>query len=197
MRGDRWPFIWDARYRTPRATYPGGGAETRLLNKFNMPPLFGLAPGGVYPAAPVTGGAVRSYRTLSPLPAFAPEGFAGRFAFCGTFPGVAPAGRYPAPCSRGARTFLPLRRRRGGRPSGRLARRSIVRNGAIGKARRTGSSIQALAHPVAPGFLGAVEALVGGFDQIFKAGDTGIFGAGGADAYCHMGRRLGGRVGDL
>ena len=28
--GDRWPFIWDARYRTPRATYPGGGAETRL-----------------------------------------------------------------------------------------------------------------------------------------------------------------------
>src|SRR5438874_1213820 len=27
--------------------------------------------------------------------------------FCGTFPGVAPAGRYPAPCLRGARTFLP------------------------------------------------------------------------------------------
>ena len=33
-----------------------------------------------------------------------------RFAFCGTFPGVAPAGRYPAPCFRGARTFLPRRR---------------------------------------------------------------------------------------
>ncbi len=31
-----------------------------------------------------------------------------RFAFCGTFPGVAPAGRYPAPCFRGARTFLCL-----------------------------------------------------------------------------------------
>ena len=30
-----------------------------------------------------------------------------RFAFCGTFPGVAPAGRYPAPCFHGARTFLP------------------------------------------------------------------------------------------
>jgi len=65
---DRWPFIWDARYRTPRATYPGGGAETRLPDKSGVPPLFGLAPGGVYPAAPVTGGAVRSYRTLSPLP---------------------------------------------------------------------------------------------------------------------------------
>jgi hypothetical protein len=32
-------------------------------------PLFGLAPGGVYRAAPVTSCAVRSYRTLSPLPA--------------------------------------------------------------------------------------------------------------------------------
>ena len=31
-------------------------------------PLFGLAPGGVYPASPVTGAAVRSYRTFSPLP---------------------------------------------------------------------------------------------------------------------------------
>jgi len=41
-----------------------------------------------------------------------------RFAFCGTFPGVTPAGRYPAPCFRGARTFLhPFRQR----PSGRLA----------------------------------------------------------------------------
>ena len=32
------------------------------------PSLFGLAPGGVYPAAAVTGSAVRSYRTFSPLP---------------------------------------------------------------------------------------------------------------------------------
>jgi len=30
--------------------------------------LFGLAPAGVYPAATVTGDAVRSYRTFSPLP---------------------------------------------------------------------------------------------------------------------------------
>jgi len=36
-----------------------------------------------------------------------PSGEPGRrFVFCGTFPGVAPAGRYPAPCLRGARTFL-------------------------------------------------------------------------------------------
>ena len=57
-----------------------------------VPPLFDLAPGGVYPATSVTGGAVRSYRTLSPLPAGG-EPCGGRFAFCGTFPGVAPAGR--------------------------------------------------------------------------------------------------------
>jgi hypothetical protein len=35
------------------------------------------------------------------------RGPGGRTALCGTFPGVAPAGRYPAPCFRGARTFLP------------------------------------------------------------------------------------------
>ncbi len=64
-----WPFIWDARYRTPRATNPGDGAESRLPSENGASPLFGLAPGGVYRAAPVAGGAVRSYRTLSPLPA--------------------------------------------------------------------------------------------------------------------------------
>ncbi len=51
-----------------------------------------------------------------------PEDEGGRFDLCGAFPGVAPAGRYPAPCFRGARTFLP---RKNGfsreRPSGRLA----------------------------------------------------------------------------
>ena len=39
-----------------------------------------------------------------------------RFDLCGAFPGVAPAGRYPAPCFRGARTFLPYRSR-SGRPA--------------------------------------------------------------------------------
>jgi hypothetical protein len=34
----------------------------------SMPSLFGFAPGGVYHAAPVARRAVRSYRTLSPLP---------------------------------------------------------------------------------------------------------------------------------
>ena len=68
-----------------------------------LPSLLGLAPGGVCPAAAVAGGAVRSYRTISPLPPGKP-GLA--VCFCGTFPKVALAGRYPAPYFRGARTFL-------------------------------------------------------------------------------------------
>ena len=66
--GAGWPFIWDVRRRTPRATDPGGGSETRLPAEAGVPPLFGFAPGGVYHAADVAAGAVRSYRTLSPLP---------------------------------------------------------------------------------------------------------------------------------
>ena len=69
----------------------------------HLPSLFGFAPGGVCPAGPVAGTAVRSYRTFSPLLPPRRE----RFVLCGTFPGVAPAGRYPAPYVKGARTFLP------------------------------------------------------------------------------------------
>ncbi len=80
------------------------------------PSLFGLAPGGVCRAAGVAAGAVRSYRTVSPLPRPLPlpppqagEGRVEerRSVLCGTFPGLAPAGRYPAPFVHGARTFLP------------------------------------------------------------------------------------------
>ena len=86
-----------------------------------LPLLLGLAPGGVFPAAAVTGGAVRSYRTVSPLPPVRPRPEAvRRCPFCGTVPGVAPAGRYPAPYLRGARTFLPPPSG-GERPSDRLA----------------------------------------------------------------------------
>src|SRR3954465_7603542 len=41
-----------------------------------------------------------------PYRAEAPKGEGGRFVLCGTFPGVTPAGRYPAPYVDGARTFL-------------------------------------------------------------------------------------------
>src|SRR5690348_17688138 len=55
--------------------------ETRLPCKSKdlrgVPSLLGLAPGVVCPAVAVTGDAVRSYRTISPLPA--PKGLGGMF----------------------------------------------------------------------------------------------------------------------
>src|SRR5271155_6015938 len=120
--GRGWPFLWDARCRAPRATDPSGGAKVRPASPRPgcLPLLLGLAPGGVFPAAVVAAGAVRSYRTVSPLPPARFSETDRRCTFCGTFPGVAPAGRYPAPYLRGARTFLPPPKGRE-RPSGRLA----------------------------------------------------------------------------
>jgi len=86
--------------RTAGLTSPRG--VIACANSPLKPSLFGFAPGGVCHAGSVAGTAVRSYRTFSPLPCGA-----GRFDLCGTFPGVAPAGRYPAPHVKGARTFLP------------------------------------------------------------------------------------------
>jgi hypothetical protein len=115
----RRPFLWDAGYLTPPATYPDGRIRTQIpkftaLARRNLAPsLFGLAPGGVCRATGVAASAVRSYRTFSPLPprpispAQAGElGMGRRSVLCGTFPRLAPAGRYPAPFVHGARTFL-------------------------------------------------------------------------------------------
>ncbi len=86
--------------RTAGLTSPCGViASQRTLA---LPSLFGLAPGVVCHAGSVAGAAVRSYRTFSPLP----HPKKRRFVLCGTFPGVAPAGCYPAPYVDGARTFL-------------------------------------------------------------------------------------------
>jgi hypothetical protein len=110
-----------------------------------MPFLFGLAPGGVYRAATVTSHAVRSYRTVSTLPG--PK--TRRFIFCGTVPGVAPAGRYPAPFLAGARTFLPsavTHKAAVARPSGpaRLEAKRAARNSCLDQRRAFG---HILVHP--------------------------------------------------
>ncbi len=55
------------------------------------------------PGYPVRGGLLPHPFTLALLR----RGCTGRFAFCGAIPGVTPGGRYPPPCRRGARTFLP------------------------------------------------------------------------------------------
>jgi len=120
---DRWPFILTDRRRPVRAVYPDGGAGTPLRPPFSrtpQPSLFDLAPGGACRAAPVAGGAVGSYPTVSPLPGegLTPPG--GLFSVAlslGFGVSPSPAGGYPAPRSSGARTFLtPF----GAQPSGRL-----------------------------------------------------------------------------
>ena len=65
---------------------PGNGAGHTNV------PLFGLAPDGVCPAISVARYAVRSYRTISPLPR------KGRYIFCGTFRRLTPPRRYLASC---------------------------------------------------------------------------------------------------
>ena len=86
------------------------------------PSLLGLAPGGVYRAASVTESAVRSYRTLSPLP------WTGRGAVRGGLLSVALSLGSPPPDVIRHRISLepglssPLRQGYAGRPSGHLAR---------------------------------------------------------------------------
>src|SRR6185437_7848681 len=72
------------------------------------PCLFGLAPCGVYPATTITGRAVRSYRTFSPLPSSLARGW--RYVLCCTSrpevlkpPSRTLSGTLPC----GVRTFLP------------------------------------------------------------------------------------------
>lgn len=97
----RRPFIWDARCRTPLATYPGGWPGNGLGSPPRRPYSV-LLPVGFTVPSPLPGPRWALTPPFHPYPRMR-----GRFAFCGTFPEVALAGRYPAPCFRGARTFLP------------------------------------------------------------------------------------------
>src|SRR5690606_1567983 len=76
----------------PSSSLPGTQTERAAPR-----PLFGLAPGGVCRAVPVTRNAVRSYRTLSPLPVTG-EPAHRRSTLCCTFRPLATPRRYPAPC---------------------------------------------------------------------------------------------------
>ncbi len=109
----RWPFIWDAHCWTPRATDPGGWAGNGprriwspacarpapiwFCSRWGLPCQACCQARGALLPHPFT--LTRHRSSPGPLECW-------RFAFCGTFPGVAPAGRYPAPCFHGARTFL-------------------------------------------------------------------------------------------
>jgi hypothetical protein len=99
-----WPFFWDAGSPAPRAAYPGvvriGSIRRRVRLAADRAdaPLFGLAPGGVYRARPVTrpAGELLPHRfTLTPK-GLRPT---RRSVFCGTFPTRFDpgGGRYPPP----------------------------------------------------------------------------------------------------
>jgi len=59
------------------------------------------------PATDVTAGAVRSYRTFSPLPTSALSGFGEAVCFLCHFPSDCPARALPGALPCGVRTFLP------------------------------------------------------------------------------------------
>ncbi len=80
-------------------------------------PLFGLAPGGVYPATPLTRSAVRPYRTFSPLPRAARRPPAAVY-FLWHFPWTRVPQALPGTLPCGARTFLRPARALGPKPSG-------------------------------------------------------------------------------
>ena len=90
-----------------------GPGQFPLARKRPAPSLFGLAPGGVCHAVSVAGNAVRSYRTVSPLPSPSRDRAVSFLWHCPwnspRLRAVSSAGRYPAPHVHGARTFLPRR----------------------------------------------------------------------------------------
>src|SRR5690606_3408967 len=95
----------------PSTTYVAARLQrpTRTLGRAALErALSGLAPGGVYLAAPVTrnaGGLLHHPFTLT-----APgRGRGRRSSLCGTVPRVTPGGRYPPPCSaEPGRSSVPL-----------------------------------------------------------------------------------------
>jgi hypothetical protein len=130
MDETRRPFLWDHACAWPRATYPDSEpdiAPAGVIAFANVPrchPYSVLLPVGftmpvpspdprcalTAPFHPYSPSQLALLRRSRPegLSRRSPKGGGGRFVLCGTFPGVAPAGCYPAPYVDGARTFLSL-----------------------------------------------------------------------------------------
>jgi hypothetical protein len=111
------PFLWDGHCWPPHATNPNnepGGGPGRAAAPALL--LFGLAPGGACHAADVAVCAVRSCRTLSPLPARRPA-----VSFLWRFPWGRPRRTLSGAVSPWSPDFPPPSMRR---PTGRLAHRA-------------------------------------------------------------------------
>ena len=113
-----WPFILTTRCLAVRAAYPGPLAEATMRHQSRRTPIWHCSKWGLPCRCRCRqrGGLLLLRFTLAPL--------ARRFVFCGAFPRVSPAGRYPALSLRGVRTFLARFKR--ARPSGCPRRRKIV-----------------------------------------------------------------------
>lgn len=120
---------------------PGNGPVLRPRTQ-SVSPLFGLAPGGVCRAAPVTGRAVRSYRTLSPLPA---AEAAGGLLSVALSLGSPPPDVIRRRASVEPGLSSPILRSK--RPSGRLAGTSSPKRRARSSARRSGGSLLSSRRP--------------------------------------------------
>ena len=108
-----------------RLMRPTRAAARRLARHHRIAPrclplLLGLAPGGVFPAAAVAGGAVRSYRTVSPLPPDRHAGDGPAVYFLWHFPWGRPRRALPGTAPPWSPDFpLPAHRRKAAiRPSG-------------------------------------------------------------------------------
>ncbi len=125
------PFLWDRARARSRTIYPEAARVVASAS------LCDLSPGGVCLAGPVTRAAVRSYRTLSPLPPAQTPGSEAVYSLL-HFPW--PRGRLPlaTTLTRGARTFLPRDRTRE-RPSGPLADHEHSTKEPAGPAQPSGS----------------------------------------------------------
>jgi hypothetical protein len=105
--------------RLARPTRAAGRKQPRRRRNASCRPYLVLLPVGFALPRPLPAARCALTAPFHPCRRTA-ETMRRRFAFCGTFPGVAPAGRYPAPYFRGARTFLtPQPRSAAIRPSGK------------------------------------------------------------------------------
>jgi hypothetical protein len=137
----RRPFLLDAPRGAPHATNPDSRARMPL--RLATPPsLFGLAPGGVYHAAPVARRAVRFYRPVSPLPAGCLATLARAVCFLWHCPWGRPRRSLTGTVFPWSPDFpLPLTRQR---PSSRLAGQTCM------ALRRASSRAERPLHPTAP-----------------------------------------------
>ena len=134
-------FVAERLARPTRAAARKARPAARL-SPHRLPLLLGLAPGGVYPAAAVAGGAVRSYRTISPLPPSNPkrvDGLGGVFLW--HFPWGRPRRGLPGTVPPWSPDFPPSARNQPGRraairPSG-MGRFGITRPSCQTRGKRT------------------------------------------------------------